>query len=421
MGRYVAWIRARKYEAYKIKTNSLLIVPCLHRLLSRQNYQDYYRHNLLSTFPSSFSSSTSTRTFLSRKKLTATQLSSITTHKIEIEDTQLATRNCTYNSLGIYKTRTIHNTFRAMAPSLLDPAISETYPGPDTTFPAVISKPSQSHPVLPTFSLQGRTIIVTGGARGLGLVMAKALVLSGANVALVDLNDEEAASQIALLREAYRLAHPEVASEKSVPRVTAHRADVSSEESVAACVQAVHLAHFPLGEGVVDGLVTSAGFTENFPATEYPIERVRRLWSVNVDGTYLFATAVAREMMRHGRSGSMVFIGSMSGAIVNVPQPQAPYNASKAAVRHLCASLAVEWAPHSIRVNTISPGYMATALTEKILAENPSLKDKWVGGTPQQRMGDPEDLMGPVTFLLSDASRYVTGADLRVDGGYTIV
>jgi D-arabinitol 2-dehydrogenase len=114
--------------------------------------------------------------------------------------------------------------------------------------------------------------------------------------------------------------------------------------------------------GRVDALVTAAGFTENFPAEAYPIERMRALWRVNVDGTHLFAVAVARHLMARGAPGSLVLVGSMSGAIVNVPQRQAPYNASKAAVRHLAASLAVEWAGRGIRVNCISPGYMLTPL-----------------------------------------------------------
>ena len=114
--------------------------------------------------------------------------------------------------------------------------------------------------------------------------------------------------------------------------------------------------------GKIDHLVTSAGFTENFDAIEYPFERMKKLWGVNVDGTYLFATAVARHLMERNATGSMVMIGSMSGSVVNVPQPQAPYNAAKAAIRHLASSLAVEWAHAGIRVNCISPGYMLTAL-----------------------------------------------------------
>jgi NAD(P)-dependent dehydrogenase (short-subunit alcohol dehydrogenase family) len=139
--------------------------------------------------------------------------------------------------------------------------------------------------------------------------------------------------------------------------VTAHYADVSSQDSVEAAIAEILQEH-----GKIDNLVTSAGFTENFEAINYPIERMRKLWGVNVDGTYLFATAVARHLLDRKAPGSIVFIGSMSGAIVNVPQPQAPYNAAKAAVRHLAASLAVEWAHAGIRVNCISPGYMLTAL-----------------------------------------------------------
>ncbi|KAM0217192.1 hypothetical protein ACHAQI_002059 [Fusarium lateritium] len=267
-------------------------------------------------------------------------------------------------------------------------------------------------PTLPTFSLDGHVGIVTGGARGLGLVMGQGMVFSGSNLALVDMNKEEAEKQTSLLIEAFKKENPRA---RRTPKVTAHYADVSDPASVDACVAEVVKEH-----GKVDNLVTSAGFTENFEAVNYPIDRLRKLWAVNVDGTYLFATSVARHLMQRKASGSMVFIGSMSGSIVNVPQPQAPYNAAKAGVRHLAASLAVEWAQANIRVNCISPGYMLTALTQKILDDNPDLKAKWTSLIPQGKMGQPQDLMGPVTFLLSDASSYVTGADLRVDGGYTV-
>jgi D-arabinitol 2-dehydrogenase len=200
-----------------------------------------------------------------------------------------------------------------------------------------------------------------------------------------------------------------------IPKVTAHYADVSNPDSVNNALSEVLSAH-----GKCDHLVTSAGFTENFDAISYPYDRIKKLWGVNVDGTYLFATALARHLIERKAAGSIVMIGSMSGAIVNVPQPQAPYNAAKAAVRHLAASLAVEWAHADIRVNCISPGYMLTALTRKILDDNPELKKQWTSLIPQGKMGNPEDLMGAVTFLLSDASKYVTGVDLRVDGGYTL-
>ncbi|WPH05042.1 Hypothetical protein R9X50_00794100 [Acrodontium crateriforme] len=265
---------------------------------------------------------------------------------------------------------------------------------------------------LASFSLEGRVGVVTGGARGLGLVMSQALVVSGADVAIVDLNKEEAAKQAQELMNHFRQENP---GAENVPKVTAHYADVADPASVQAALDEILAAH-----GKIDNLVTSAGFTENFSAIDYPYDRIKKLWGVNVDGTYLFATGVARHLMERNAPGSIVMIGSMSGAIVNVPQPQAPYNAAKAAVRHLASSLAVEWAHAGVRVNCISPGYMLTALTKKILDDKPELAAKWTSLIPQGKMGRPEDLMGAVTFLCSDASAYVTGADLRVDGGYTV-
>ncbi|KAI1766313.1 NAD(P)-binding protein [Hypoxylon sp. FL1150] len=265
---------------------------------------------------------------------------------------------------------------------------------------------------LASFSLEGKVGVVTGGARGLGLVMGQGMVISGADLAIVDMNKEEAERQAVELVEVFRKENP---NHDRVPKVTAHYADVSDADSVQSCIDGIIKEH-----GRIDHLVTSAGFTENYNAVDYPIDRMRKLWGVNVDGTYLFAITVAKHLMARKAHGSMVFIGSMSGAIVNVPQPQAPYNTAKAAIRHLAASLAVEWAHAGIRVNCISPGYMLTALTEKILEEKPDLKKQWTSLIPQGKMGQPADLMGPVTFLLSDASQYVTGADLRVDGGYTL-
>nr|POF22309.1 d-arabinitol 2-dehydrogenase [ribulose-forming] [Quercus suber] len=268
---------------------------------------------------------------------------------------------------------------------------------------------------LASFSLEGRVGVVTGGARGLGLVMSQALVISGADVAIVDLNkttEDEAARQAQELMDHFRSENP---GAEHVPKVTAHYADVSNPDSVNNALDEIIKDH-----GKIDNLVTSAGFTENFDAIQYPYDRIKKLWGVNVDGTYLFATGVARHLMERKSPGSIVMIGSMSGSIVNVPQPQAPYNAAKAAVRHLASSFAVEWAHAGIRVNCISPGYMLTALTKKILDDNPELAQKWTSLIPQGKMGVPEDLMGAVTFLCSDASGYVTGADLRVDGGYTV-
>lgn len=119
--------------------------------------------------------------------------------------------------------------------------------------------------------------------------------------------------------------------------------------------------------------------------------------------------------------GSIILIGSMSAHIINTPQPQTPYNISKAAVRHMAASLAVEWASLGIRVNCLNPGYMSTKLTDEILARDPLLKKHWVERIPLGYMGYPADLVGAVVWLAGEGSGYVTGADIRVDGGYTVL
>jgi len=119
--------------------------------------------------------------------------------------------------------------------------------------------------------------------------------------------------------------------------------------------------------------------------------------------------------------GSIVLVASMSANIINIPQPQTPYNASKAAVRHMASSLAVEWAKKNVRVNVLSPGYMATKLTRTILNHDPELKKTWESLTPMGRIGEPDDLSGAIVFLASDASRFMTGSEIRVDGGYTII
>jgi D-arabinitol 2-dehydrogenase len=247
----------------------------------------------------------------------------------------------------------------------------------------------------------------------LGYIMTQALVESGADVAIVDLNGKEAAAAAQRLLDHFHKTYPG----DPVPKITSHCADVSNHISVQETFDEVLAAH----GGHIDTLVTSAGFCENFSAHEYPPERMQALWDVNVNGTYNFAATLARYLIAKKKPGSMVFIGSMSGAIVNVPQPQAPYNASKAAVRHMAASFAVEWAQHKIRVNCISPGYMLTDLTKKILQERPELGEKWRTLTPMGKMGNPQDLMGAVVYLASDAAGFVTGAELRVDGGYTTI
>jgi len=191
--------------------------------------------------------------------------------------------------------------------------------------------------------------------------------------------------------------------------------DVSSERSVQNAFTEV-MNKF----GRVDSVVASAGIVENYSAFDYPFERIKRLYDINVHGAFFTAREAARNMVPQG-GGSIVLVASMSANIVNVPQLQTPYNASKAAVKHMAASLAVEWAKKGIRVNVLSPGYMLTKLTKTILSRDQERKKIWESLTPMGRMGDPEDLAGAIVFLSSDASRFMTGSEIRVDGGYCVI
>lgn len=234
---------------------------------------------------------------------------------------------------------------------------------------------------------------------------------SGASqVAVVDL-DEGHAKEAAADIEKWFVEHGE--AEEGEIQAIGIGCDVSKEDHVTRAMDQI-IEKF----GRVDVLVTAAGIVENIPATEYPIERARKLWSINVDGSFMWAQQVARDMIKRGEGGSIILIGSMSANIVNVPQPQVPYNASKAAIKHMASSLAVEWAKHNIRVNCLSPGYMLTALTRAILDKDQELKRTWEQLTPMGRMGEPEDLKGALVFLASDSSSFVTGTQITVDGGY---
>jgi NAD(P)-dependent dehydrogenase (short-subunit alcohol dehydrogenase family) len=144
----------------------------------------------------------------------------------------------------------------------------------------------------------------------------------------------------------------------------------------------------------------------------------RRLIDINLTGSFLMSQAVGKAMIAAGKPGSIILVASMSGSIVNYPQEQSCYNASKAGVVHLGKSLAAEWAKYNIRVNCISPGYMDTALNRVPALE--AQKKIWVGLTPQMRLGAVDDLNGLAVFLASDASSFMTGTNVLIDGGYSL-
>ncbi|PHH91245.1 hypothetical protein CDD83_1204 [Cordyceps sp. RAO-2017] len=256
---------------------------------------------------------------------------------------------------------------------------------------------------LRSMTVYGKVVLVTGGARGLGNQMARACAEAGAK-ALVILDAQKELGD----RAAEELHH------KSGLPVSFMEVDVRSPAVIDAAVAgAVKL------YGAPDVLVHAAGIADsNIKAEEYHPDMFRRLIDVNLNGTFYVAQAAAKAMLEAGKPGSMVLVGSMSGSIVNHPQEQCCYNASKAGVVHLAKSLAAEWARYGIRVNCISPGYMDTALNRVPALD--AQKTIWRSLTPQGRLGGVDELNGLCVYLASDSSSFMTGADLLIDGGYSL-
>ncbi|QNA91834.1 MULTISPECIES: SDR family NAD(P)-dependent oxidoreductase [unclassified Microbacterium] len=253
--------------------------------------------------------------------------------------------------------------------------------------------------------LLNRVAVVTGGARGLGYAMAEALAAAGADVALLDRLDAVGDAATAL----------QSASGRRCIGVTV---DVTDEQSVAAAFDAV-----AEGLGVADVLVNSAGITLGTPLIDTAPDDWRRVLDVNVTGTFVTSREFARRHIgaARGNPASLVNVSSMSAFAVNIPQTQAAYNTSKAAVSMFTKSAAIEWWPHGIRVNAIAPGYFASDMTRDFVAENPEMAEDWVRRIPAGRMGEPEELGDLLVYLASERSSYVVGQSILIDGGYTSV
>ncbi len=251
--------------------------------------------------------------------------------------------------------------------------------------------------ILELFSLKGRSAFVTGAARGIGRGIARGLAEAGARVALVD-RDGEAARRTSGELQAEGL------------ECLAFEADVTRRDQLEAAVEAL-LKRW----GRLDIAVNNAGICHNVPAEKMSEQEWDRVLEVDLRAVFLCAQAAGRRMIAQ-RSGSIINIASMSAQVVNFPQPQAAYNAAKAGVVQLTRSLAAEWAPHGVRVNSISPGYVNTELLEP----GKQLHPQWIALTPQKRLGEPWEIAGAAVYLASEAARFCTGADLVVDGGYTL-
>lgn len=248
------------------------------------------------------------------------------------------------------------------------------------------------------FGLSGKTAVVTGAGRGIGQVIAVGLAKAGAEIVIISRSGAE--ETVRMIAEnggkAYDL-----------------RADVTKEDEVDAAVREIINR-----SGKIDILFNNAGICIHKSTLDATVEEWKSVIDINLTGEYIMARAVGRTMIEKGIKGSIVNMASMSGTIVNIPQWQASYNASKAGVIHLTKSLAAEWIGYGIRVNSLSPGYIATPMSADVPQE---LKSAWEPLMPMHRMGEPEELIPAVLYLVSPAAGYTTGSDIIVDGGYTCI
>ncbi|KAL2836685.1 oxidoreductase [Aspergillus pseudoustus] len=252
--------------------------------------------------------------------------------------------------------------------------------------------------VLSQFSLKGKIIAVTGGSRGIGLEVVKGLAEAGADVAMIYTSSTDVHETAA-----------NIAATTSV-RVQAYQSDVTSRNTIAATINQI-----AEDFGYLDVVVANAGVCTNCPNLEYDEESWARDNSVNYDGVMWTAQAAGKLFKKQGR-GNLVITASVSAILVNIPQTQVAYNASKAAAVHLAKSLAVEWVDFA-RVNCISPGFIMT----KMLTQQPKeLFEQWLNMVPGRRICDPAELKAAYVFLASDACSYMTGSNLVVDGGYSL-
>lgn len=249
------------------------------------------------------------------------------------------------------------------------------------------------------FSLRKKVAVVTGGNQGIGKVVARYLADAGADIVIFDLAD---ATPIA----------EQIATEYGV-RTAAFVCDVTKPEDVEQKIQAA-----AESMGTLDLLFNNAGICLHKDALNCEPDDWLEVINVNLNGIFFVAQAFGKYLVTNNKNGNIVNTASMSGTIVNIPQGQASYNSSKAAVAHLTKSLAVEWAGKGIRVNSISPGYIKTEMTGNVRQD---WQECWINSIPFRRMGKPEELAGAVIYLLSDASTYTSGLDMIIDGCFTVV
>jgi gluconate 5-dehydrogenase len=255
---------------------------------------------------------------------------------------------------------------------------------------------------LAMFNLSGRTALITGSSAGIGLALAQGLLSAGARVVLNGRDEDK------LQRSAERLRG--FLPDADAGRVLWQPFDVTQDASVQAGVSAVEQQ-----VGQIDILINNAGMTYRSPLDQFPPEQWQRIMSTNLDSAFLVSRAVVPAMIQRG-NGKIVNICSVQSEL---GRPGiAPYAASKGALKMLTKGMAIDWGRHGIQVNGLGPGYFKTELTQSLVADQ-AFSAWLINRTPSARWGDVEDLVGAAIFLSSDASRFVNGHILYVDGGVT--
>ncbi|KAB5585507.1 short-chain dehydrogenase [Coniochaeta sp. 2T2.1] len=275
--------------------------------------------------------------------------------------------------------------------------------------PKDISSPDRKR--FADFEIAGKVFIVTGGARGLGLTLAEGLAEAGGKVYCLDRQPEPDDH----FAEAKSRLVPEWGGELHY-----RQQDITDTKHLDELVTQIAEENRRL-----DGVIAAAGVQKVQPAIDWTPEEVEQMFKVNYTGLFMTATSAARQMFRFKNRGSICFIASMSGQVANKGLLCPVYNSSKAAVVQLARNLAMEWSKvkedgtGGIRINCISPGHIVTPMVLKNFEEVPGLKEKWEAENMMGRLSSPDEFKGAAIYLLSNASSFMTGSNIVIDGGHT--
>lgn len=289
----------------------------------------------------------------------------------------------------------------------LSTRLHSTGPGPYSPIQTKLAsvKGSKNGNRFKEFDLEDRVYAITGGARGLGLAMAEALLEAGAKVYCLDRLESP---------DPEFMAAKEHGEREFGGLLEYRRLDVRNDAEVNNVFSEIAGNNQRL-----DGLIAAAGINYLQSALEHSQTALNEVMQINYNGVFNSATAAARQMFNYQQKGSILLIASMSGLIANKGMTSPVYNSSKAAVIQLARSLAMEWGRHGIRVNSLCPGHIVTPMVEQVFQQNPAARAVWEAENMLGRLATPEEFRGAALFTLSDASSFMTGSTMLIDGGHT--